>query len=472
VEVILVNPPYSKFVYSTRKRGAAVELPLGLAYIAGFIEKEGFKVSILDANAENIDITKTTEKIANSPAQMVGITTTTMIIPIVYELSEKIKQISNKMIVVGGPHVSFMDTRTLEECMAIDIVVRGEGELTMLDLIKNEGRPETVTGVTYRNRDTGQIVTNPDRERIKDINALPFPARHLFPVELYRPGVVLNIGVSGKDYASILTARGCPNKCTFCSSSHFWGTKVRLRSPENIVAEIESLIQDYGVKEIFFKDDTFTFPPARTEKICDLLLERKINVSWCCYARVDSLTEKVVKKMKSAGCFGLDLGIESGNQEVLNRVNKRITLEQSRQAVKYAKNTGMMIYASFILGLPGDSLETINETINFAKELNPHFAHFFVATPFPGTELYKEAIQQGWLSQLESWKDLDASASTKYRNEALSNAEIRQLLIKAYREFYTRPHYLWQSIKRAVTHPKEIRQYALGMLVIISLAEI
>lgn len=471
MEVILVNPRYSEFIYSKRKIAAAVEMPLGLAYMAAVLERERIKVSVLDANAEDIPIGEAAKRIADSSAQIVGVTSTTTMMPVVYELCKEIKLRCNKTIIVGGPHVTFMDSRTLIECTAIDMVARGEGEFTMLELAKNQGHPHSVAGLTYRDESTSEIIVNPNRDKIQDVDSIPFPARHLFPIDLYRPGVVLNIGVSGREYASMLTARGCPNKCAFCSSSHFWGTKVRLRSPENVVAEIESIIREYGVKEIFFKDDTFTYPLARAERICDLIIEKGIKLKWCCYARVGALSEKLIDKMKASGCFGLDFGIESGNQEILDRMSKHITLEQSRKAIQFAKSRGMMVYASFILGLPGDDFKTVNDTIEFATELNPHLAQFFMATPFPGTELYEEAIQKGWIEHLDSWKDLDISASTKYRNDALSNDDIRKLLRKAYRKFYLRFSYLWQALKRIMRNPKEIRQYILGALAVINLAE-
>ena len=472
MKVILVNPPYSEFVYSKRKMGAAVDMPLGIAYIAAVLEEKGIEVSVIDANAENISVTETAKRIRHNSAEVVGITSTTTIMPLVYNLCDEIKKESDKIIVIGGPHVTFMDKRTLQECNSVDIVVLGEGEVTMLELVENKGNPENIRGITYRDKNTNEIITNPERERIKNLDEIPFPARHLFRVDLYRPGAILNIGVSGREYASLITARGCPNKCVYCSSAYFWGTKVRFRRPENVVSEIEFLVEKYGVKHIFFKDDTFTMPPKRTEKICDLIIERNLNVKWCCYARVNMITRGLLKKMKAAGCFGLDFGIESGSQEILNRIKKNITLDQSRETIRYAKEEKIMSYASFMIGLPGDDFETAKKTIDFAIEVSPDIAQFFIATPFPGTEFYEEALEKGWIDRLDTWKDLDISSTTKCRNDALSNAEIRRLISSAYKRFYMRPSFFWQSLKRIVRNPKELRQYAIGGLAVFNLAEV
>ncbi len=467
MKVLLVNPPYTEFVYKNRKNAAALDAPLSIAYIAAVLEKNKIKVDVLDANAYNLSVNQTAERIAKNKAKIVGITSSTTIMPVTYRLAKKIKrERKDIIIVVGGPHVTFMPAQTFKDCPEIDVIVRGEGEITMLELVKNNGDPERISGVSYKKG--GEIISNPDRKHIENLDSIPFPARHLLPMHLYRSGSPISAGEGGLNYASVITTRGCPNKCTYCSSSHFWGTKLRFRSPENVVDEIEHLVKKYGVKEIFFKDDTFTFSQTRTEKICDLIIKRDLKIKWACYARVNTITARLIKKMKDAGCFALDFGIESGNQKVLDRAKKNITLKQAESALKIAKLAGIMTYASFMIGLPGDTMETAKQTIDFAIKLNPDVAQFFITTPFPGTELYEEAIKKEWIAEIENWGELDISKGV-FRNDKLTNKQIHVLVSNAYKRFYLRPFFIFQSLKRVLKNPKLIKRYFAGALAVLDL---
>lgn len=468
MKTLLVNPPYSEFVYENRKKAASLDAPLSIAYLASVLEKSGHDVEILDANAFNLTIDETINKISKSDAKVVGITSTTTVMPITYKICDGVKKLSDKIMVVGGPHVTFVPERTLNESKGIDIVARGEGEDTLLELVKKKGNPAGIKGLTYRKGN--RIVKNPDRIFIKDINGLPFPARHLLPMHAYRSGSAISSGTDGHKYASMITSRGCPNKCTYCSSSHFWGTRVRFRTPENVIEEIEKLVKEYGTKEIFFKDDTFTFSPIRTRQICDLLIKKNLGVRWSCYARVNTVNKEILTLMKKAGCFALDFGIESGNQEVLNRIKKNITLDQARKALKAAREVGIITYSSFMFGLPGDTFSTSIDTINFAIELNPDVAQFFITTPFPGTELYDEAISKKWIDKVKSWGDLNiATSGCNFKNDSLTSEEIKWLVSYAYKKFYLRPGFFWYSIKRVIKEPQLIKRYINGGIALMDL---
>jgi len=468
MRVLLINPPYSEFLYKKRKGAASVDAPLSLAYIAAVLEENGREVGILDANALNLSIDEVAERVLKSGAGIVGLTATTTIMPLAYMLAEKIKETNSDVVIaIGGPHVTFMPERTLRECGAIDIVVSGEGEMTMLQLVKNGGRPHGVQGVTYR--EGSRIVSNPARMPMEDLDSLPLPARHLLPVHLYSSGSIMTSGRDGKEFASMITSRGCPNKCTFCSSSHFWGTRVRYRSPENVVREIEFLVDTYGTKEIFFRDDTFTFSPVRTEQICDLIVEKGLKIKWSCYARAKSITPGLLYKMKKAGCSVLNFGVESGNQEILDRIKKNMKLEDAERAIRLAKMMHINTYASFILGLPGDTRETVRQTVDFAIKLSSDIVQFFIPSPFPGTELFDEAMEKGWIHKIERWDDFSTAACSNFRNDALTNSQIKAMVAAAYRRFYMRPGYFMQSIMRLVMNPRMAAKYAAGFFAISDL---
>jgi len=467
-EVLLVNPPYQEHIYQSRKDAASIDAPLSIGYLAAVLEQNQINVAILDANAHNFDVAMTAEKIAQSSADIVGITSTTTVMPVVYMLIKSVKELApGKMLVVGGPHVTFVPEQTLKESPSLDMVVRGEGEETLVELVNNDGNPKRICGLTYRNK--RRVVNNPPRPQIPDINTLPFPARHLMPMHLYRSGSVLTDGREGFEYASMITSRGCPNKCTYCSSSFFWGNKVRFRSAENVVDEMEFLEQKYGTKEVFFKDDVFTFSPIRTEQICDEIVKRGIGIRWSCYARVNTLRPDILRKMKEAGCYGIDFGIETGNAKILERIKKNTTLEQAERAVAATKKAGIMTYCSFMVGLPGDTTKTVMDTINFAVKLSPDVAQFFVTTPFPGTEVWKEALDKHWIGNIENWGDFDITRGVNYRNDDLTGEEMQRLVTIAYKNFYGRPRFIIQTIKRIIRNPKQFKKCVYGARAVLDL---
>jgi radical SAM superfamily enzyme YgiQ (UPF0313 family) len=457
MDILLINPPYNKELYKSKK-SISVLPPLGLAYLGSTLEKEKIKVRILDANAEMLSVQETADRAVSSPSRFIGFTSVTTTIPLVYEICQKIKEKSDKTIILGGPHVTFMAKRTLNECEAVDIVVRGEGEQTLTDVIRGEKGLDKIEGITYRDTD---IKENSNRIPDRNIDDFPFPARHLLSLELYRPGPFFNIGVSGRKFGRMITARGCPNKCVFCSSAHFWG-KLRMRSPDNIVREIEHMVETYGTTHLDFLDDTLTLNRKRTGKICDLLIQKDINIDWTCYSRVNTVSDDLIRKMKKSGCFGIMFGIESGNQKILDGIKKNTTIEQARKAVKTVKKHGIKVMCDFMIGLPGDDLKTVNQTIDFAIELSPDFAFFSMTTPFPGTELYRTGQELGLLASNYEWDAMNLHSSTIYHTEKLSTEELQELYSKAIKKFYRRPKFLLQALGRVIKHPREIKAYAIG----------
>lgn len=357
IKTILVNPPFSteEVVGETKSMKDVMNIipPLSIAYIAAVLEKEGYYVKIAEGNFMNHVQIK--EYIKNEKPDVVGITTTTPTFESVTKVAEDIKYVDKDIkIVIGGPHVTALPQEAIkEDCF--DIGVIGEGEITFLELVKafkKDTSLKKVNGIVYKEK--GKIKFTKPREFIKDLDSIPFPARHLLPpLKDYHPTPAsyrkLPLGV-------LMTSRGCPYQCTFCDRAVF-GTSYRFRSAKNVVNEIEELINKYGAKELKFFDDTFTLDKKRLYEIFDLMKERDIKIGWCCLTRVNHVTKEMLQRMKNAGCWQILYGLESGDDRMLQLLKKGATVAQNEQAVKWAHEVGLSVRADFIMGTPGDTLK-------------------------------------------------------------------------------------------------------------------
>jgi len=409
--------------------------PWGIAYVAAVLEKQ-HKVCIIDSptegrrNLEQIDGTKyrvglRNEELANrirrwSP-DVVGIN-----IPFsgwskgAFEVASIVKSIDNGIItVLDGQHPSARP----EECLAhsnIDFVVIGEGEHTIFELVntleeRNTQNLKKIKGIAFTKN--GKNVITPPRPAIQDLDSLPFPARHLLPMDKYFIAVKENPirGEICKPWATMITSRGCPYNCVFCTVHIVMGKKWRARSPGNVVDEIEQLIQTYHIKQIDFYDENMTVDKKRMETICDLIVNRGLDIEW--YApngvRADTLDEKLLKKMKKSGCKGIRVAPESGVQRVVDQiVKKNQKLTEVEKAVVLCKKIGIKIGCFFVLGLIGETKEDIKETIKYAyklRRLGANKFYFSIATPIYGTELYEQAKQGGFLRDNFSYESLAAT---------------------------------------------------------------
>jgi radical SAM superfamily enzyme YgiQ (UPF0313 family) len=435
MKVCLISPPYNSAVKSVV---GASPPPLGLAYIASML-RQSHEVKIIDSNILNYTIGDVERELRSFNPDVVGITSVTSSIYEAYKVAETAKRIREDCIVIlGGPHASFMPRQSMEECKYIDVIVRGEGEETARELIENIEKGSSlneVRGITFR-RGNEVIETEP-RPFIKNIDDIPFPSRDLLPMHLYK--------FNGVKYTTMLTSRGCPFKCSFCSSSRLFGGYWRGRSPENVLEEMKIIYEEYGIRNIEFIDDTFTLNQERAEKICDGIVEQGWDISWGASSRVDTLSKKLAEKMKKAGCWIIYLGIESGSQKILDAIGKRITLEQVRKAVKILKDSGIQVLGSFIIGFLQDTKETIKETIKFAKSLNLDYAQFSILTPYPGTPIFDYAKRNNMLLT-EDWSKYTAIEPIVKIGE-VSEKEIKALLRKAYITFYLRPRIVMEWLR-------------------------
>jgi anaerobic magnesium-protoporphyrin IX monomethyl ester cyclase len=440
MKITLVNPPYPPSVHSHPPF-----IPLGIAYLGAVAEKEGHEVTVIDCQAEKLTYEAFRNRIEQTPSDVIGATATTLLYKSAMQLITIAKQVHpHAVTILGGSHGTFWDENALNEYPSLDIVVRREGETAFIELL-NKLQTKTsfnnVLGITFRNKE-GKIISNPDRPFLEDLDALPFPAHHLLPLDaLKRMGKVL---------FPLITSRGCVYWCDFCSTVRMFGRGYRMRSPKNVVDEMEMIHNKYGVNQVTFYDDAFTVNRERVMKICEELHARKLDLIWDCGTRVDMVDRELLKTMHDAGCIAVWLGVESGSEAILDAMNKRIKLDQTRLAYKTAHEVGLMTIANVVLGFPGETEQTARETINFIKELNPDDVGFYVATPYPGTPLYEQVKKNGWL-RVTDFDKYDTAGPT-FETPWLSMKKLADIRYRAYQEFYLRPWYVLKMMRRGGTY--------------------
>lgn len=442
IKVLLVTPPLpGGFGYKeTLER---IEAPLGLLYIAALLEKEKIDVSVLDAFVLKLSDCETLKEIKERNADIIGITATSDTMDRAVDLAKSIKGAGiNSLLVLGGPHVTALPVKTLKDYPWFDLGVVGEGEYTFLELVKSyqDKKPfKDIKGIVYRDKESGAIILNDKREPIKNLDELPLPARHLVDVSRYRTAPT---EYNRHPCFSIITSRGCPYNCIFCSN--LFGKAVRTHSPEYVIKEIEELVNVYGAKCLRIVDDLFTFDKKRIIKICDLLIAKKIDVTWSCEARADYIDEELLKKMRRAGCWAVGFGVEAGNSRVLESIHKNVSLEKIEHAVKLTKKCKIAPRGFFIIGHPLDTKETIRETIDFAKKLPFDNIHVSVLTTYPGTALLK-------LSKITDDFDwAEERRKNEFFNlfvpEGMTLEYLNRMRDQAHKEFYLRPRYIIKKL--------------------------
>lgn len=440
MKVLLIQPNYRGiYAYAEKKEITPIFPPLGLAYIAAVLKNEGIEVKILEANAHDLNHEQIKKSIENFSPEIVGITSTTSLIEEAHEIAnlcdKKIK------VVIGGIHASSMPQETLEKFGRFDLLVRGEGEFTLLEIVQGKSMSK-IKGLSYRKNN--KIAHNSERPLNNNLDSLPFPARELLPMEKY-----VAIGSRQKKCDYILSSRGCPYGCIFCADHLVHGRGFRFRSPENIIKEVEEL-EKRGIREWDFVDDNFTLILDRVEKFCDLMIRKRLNkkMIWRCSngIRADKVTPKLLEKMKEAGCYMVSIGIESGNEEILKKMKKNTDLDKIRQAVRWCREIGIETRGLFMFGNLGENAKTMQDTINFAKELDLDTATFHIAIPFPNTDYWKIIMKEGVIYP-KSYRDYIAYGSVIFKHGELDEKTLLEMQKKAYREFYFRPKIILRLLK-------------------------
>ncbi|MCL5236530.1 MAG: B12-binding domain-containing radical SAM protein [Nitrospirae bacterium] len=436
MKILLIRPTPWKSLF-----GAESFLPLGIAYIASSLEAAGHNVKVIDFTVQPYNDTELISLIKKENPDVVGFSAVTPTVKSAYRTAKIVKENIHAKTVIGGPHPTAMPEEPLSN--NIDFVVRGEGEFTIVDLCNHMNNPAIVKGISYVK--DKNIVHNPDRAYIKDLDSLPSPARHLFPpLKLYKGQPALG---NRLPVGNIMTSRGCPFNCTFCYKAVF-GRHFRARSPENVMQEWEELIKKYKVKEIAIVDDTFTTNVDRVFEICELILKRNLEIPWSCPngIRVDTVSYELLKKMNEAGCYRIALGIESGSQKILDTIGKKISIRQIEDAVSIAKKSNIETTAFMMLGNLEETEETMEETIRFSKKIEPTYVQFVIAVPYPGSYLYEEVKRNGkiFINDWDEYGPYEGKLCFEYKH--INKELIDRMYKKAYKEYYLRVNYILKQL--------------------------
>jgi radical SAM superfamily enzyme YgiQ (UPF0313 family) len=447
-KVFLIQPPLRPDELYARgaSTSASIIPPLGIAYIASYLNKHGHECRILDGVAEPLSLEKICE-IARD-FDVVGITVVSTYAVRAIELIQKLKT-SNAMqpLVVGGPHVTAMPESLL--AYGVDYAIVGEGEVTMHELIEclaAGGRgARRIPGLAFL--DNGQFVRTPNRTHIDPLDQVPLPARHLLPMHLYKNSAARS---TRQPSHSMLASRGCPGVCTFCSKKTF-GTKTRYFSVDRIVEEFFLLRDKYGAKDVAVWDDNFVTNHDVVFAVCEQLKKRNFNIPWSVEARIDVVNRKILNALKGAGCTFIAYGIESGSQRVLDHINKRVTKEKIVETIRITQDVGIPIRAYFMLGLSTETREEMEDTIRFAIELNTELASFTLLVPLPGTVEYKRALKSGTFTDPEYYlhnvvPEFNFLDEPIYVPNGMNANELLTIHRRAYNRYFFRPGFLLKRL--------------------------
>jgi len=449
MKVLITNPPWpgegfgarSDVRWPHKRSDKFIEYPIYLSYLVAIVRESGYQVSFLDAILEELSIEKFAERVKEIGPDIVVLECSTPSINFDLQSAAAIKKAfpSTRTVLIGS-HPTVYHREIMAENPLVDAICRGEFDYTVRDLVRAQAEGKDwsgISGLTWR-RD-GEVQVNPDRPVIENLDEIPFPARDLVDSPNYRQGTF-----RGKHPTTVITSRGCPFHCIYCLwPSTLYGHNFRARSAENVVDELEECVNKYGVDEVYFDDDSMALDRERMLKICRLIVERGVKFEWISQCRVDSMDEEVLRAMKKAGCRYIRFGVESGSPRMLKLMKKGITTEKAMEAFRLARKVGIRTQAFFLFGLPGETEETVRETIEFAKKIKPGSAQFAVAIPHPGTELFKTTTENGWI-RYDNWEDFSSCLgmieTPEFPLEAAEQARVR-----AYKKFYFRPAYIIQT---------------------------
>ena len=423
-----------------------------MAGMAAVLEKRGFTVKITDAGAEEIDLGTLEGIFEEFQPDFLIINSTTPTIENDLSMARIVKEIVPRAKTVAfGIHVSELPEESMQMQDALDFIVRNEPELTIGELlctVRDKGDLSSVLGISYRSG--GKVVNNPRRPYIEDLDSLPFPAWHLVDRTRY------TMPYTRRQYLLVTSARGCFNRCVFCVGKGYYGAKLRKRSVNSVTEEVKWIGEKFDIRDFLFWTESFTLDRKFVMDFCQAIIGKNLGIRWVCNSRVDNVDPEMLKAMKGAGCWMVGYGIESASQEILDNVKKDVTVEQIRQACKMTREAGIEVSGHIVLGLPGETKETVRQTIRFAKELDLDYASFYCATPWPGTRLYKMAKEKGWLREDASWSMYEQNTCILDIGD-MKAEDITEARAQAFRSFYLYPGTIYKTVRKikSFTHLRD-----------------
>jgi radical SAM superfamily enzyme YgiQ (UPF0313 family) len=470
MKVLLINPPRENEIIGNNPRIIEEERgfnpPLGLLYLAGYLEKyTEHDLTIIDAQVERLDYQSLESRIASVSPDVVGLTAMTMTLIDVMKTVEIVKKInSNTRVVLGGPHVHLFPEETIN-LKNVDYLVLGEGEEAfkeLLDHIDENSNLRKVPGLVFKDKE--KVINTGIRPSIKDLDNLPFPARHLVPYRQYT-----SLLSKGDVATTMFTSRGCPYKCSFCDRPHL-GKVFRARSARNVVDELEDCT-NMGIREFLVYDDTFTVNKKRVIDICNEIVRRGLDIGWDIRTRVDTINEEVLVHLKKAGCQGIHYGVEAGTEKILTVLKKGITIEKVTEVFDLTRKYKIPILAYFMIGNPTETRDDILTTFKVTRDLNPDFVHMTILTPFPGTKIYLDGLKSGIIKK-DYWREFALNPTPDFTpphwDEHFSREELSELLVQGYKSFYIRTSYILKRIVSVRSLP-ELKKKAFAGLKVFSM---
>jgi len=439
-DILLIEPGYIPDSLIERLATSTMP-PLGILQVAAMLEQDGYPVHVLDFSVMPMD-GRLQRAIQRYDPAFIGFSCTAPCLPNVQQMVREIRDMGcDAVILCGGYDATARPKVYLERGLA-DVVVVGEGEFSAPAIVNQWPDIEDIPGIAFL-RD-GEMVQTCHRARELDLDALPYPSRHLVPMNQYKlaPGYR-----QSPRSTSVFFNRGCPHRCTFCDRTIF-GQKMSFRSPESILAELKFLARTYGTTEFRFHDDRFLVHPRRAEQLLDLLIEQDLGFTWLCAERVDRLDARLLKKMKAAGCYRIESGVEAGSQRVLDLIKKGIKKQTAIDGIRKATDAGISVLSNFIIGFPTETVDEMLETIDFAIELDPDYAAFFMFQPYPGTDISLE-FDLPWDDDHRRFSRLPHPSYT------VPNDEMEKVFDLAYMRFFLHPTRIWR-LARQIDHPEDI----------------
>lgn len=472
MNILFINPPrYNELLGknpSIIEEHRGYNPPLGLLSLASIIRErrgDAHTVSILDCQPSDMSYDELGDVLCKGKYDLIGITTMTFtLLDVVRTLEEIEKRSPDSMVMLGGPHVHIFPEETLN-LPGVDYLLQGEGEysiLMFLDALENKTPLSEVPGLVYREGD--QIVDNGVAAKIVDLDEIPWPDRTLLPIGDYSSVIGKNNIVS-----TMFSSRGCPFKCRFCDRpTSPVNCGFRYRSAKNVVDEIEQCVE-LGINEILIYDDTFTVNKGRVLAICEEILARGIEVTWDVRAHVETIDPDMLKMMKRAGCERIHYGVECGNDRMMKVINKLTTIETVKRVFSETRKAGIESLAYFMIGLPTETIEDIQDTMKLAVDLNPDYAHITVFCPYPGTYMYEMGLEKGIIKK-DVWKEFAAAPTSEFVlpvwEENFTREELHEQIVKFYKKFYMRPGYVLKRTLKVKSFAEFKRKFKAGMSVL------